>query len=175
MVATDYHAATDLQRKQRPNESLQDYIVYWMEMCHHSIKMDPSTIKNKLVIGLFVTNMYNKEIHRGVAGAKNINTLLNAFKSAQLNLLKLRKYEVLVTDDDSGHTVHTVNQIPSKGIEPTKSDGSSTPIDGHGQKMFHLQMINYPISTSNSKCIKTHTNSSNHTLLPAIHVAYMVI
>ena len=26
MVATDYHAATELLRKQRPNESLQDYI-----------------------------------------------------------------------------------------------------------------------------------------------------
>ena len=39
---------------------------------------------------------------------KNINTLLNAFKPAQLNLLKLKKYEGLVADDDSGHTVHAV-------------------------------------------------------------------
>ena len=28
MVARDYHAATDLLRKQRPNESLHDYVVY---------------------------------------------------------------------------------------------------------------------------------------------------
>ena len=41
MVATEYHADTDLLRKQRSNESLQDYIVYWMEMCHCSVKMDP--------------------------------------------------------------------------------------------------------------------------------------
>ena len=54
MVATEYHAATDLLRKQRPNESLQDYITYWTEMCHCSMKMDPSTINNKLVIILFV-------------------------------------------------------------------------------------------------------------------------
>ena len=32
MVATDHHAATDLLRKQRPIESLQDYIAYWTDM-----------------------------------------------------------------------------------------------------------------------------------------------
>ena len=58
VVAMEYHAVTDLLRKQRPNESLQDYIVYWTEMCHNSMKMDPSTIKDKLVIVLFVKNMY---------------------------------------------------------------------------------------------------------------------
>ena len=82
-------------------------------MCHHSMKMDPRTIENKLVIILFVKNMYNKEIHRSVAGAKNINTLLDTFKSAQMNLLKLRKYEGLVSDDDHRHPVHAVNQITS--------------------------------------------------------------
>ena len=92
-VLNGSHAAINLLRKQRPNESLQDYILYWTEMCHHSMKMDPSTINNKLVIVLFVKNMYNKEIHRRVAGAKNINTLLDAFKSAQMNLLKLKKVQ----------------------------------------------------------------------------------
>ena len=119
MVATEYHAATDLLRKQRPSESLQDYIAYWTEMCHHSMKMDPNTINNKLVIVLFVKNMYNKEICRRVTGAKNINTLLDAFKSAQMNLLKLNKYEGLVSDDKHGHTVHAVNQIMSKGLDMT--------------------------------------------------------
>ena len=52
LVATEYHAATDLLRKQRPNESLQDYIAYCMEMCHHSIRMDQ--VNNKLVLVLFV-------------------------------------------------------------------------------------------------------------------------
>ena len=70
-------------------------------MCHHSMKMDPSMKSNKLVIELFVKNMfvknmYNEEIHRRVAGAKNINTLLDAFMSAQMNLLKLKKYKGLV-------------------------------------------------------------------------------
>ena len=60
MVAMEYHAATDLLRKQRPSESLQDYIVYWMEMCYCIMKIDPSMINNKLVIVLFIKNMYNK-------------------------------------------------------------------------------------------------------------------
>ena len=130
----EYHAATDILRKQRPNESLQDYIAYWMEMCHHSMKMDPSMINNKLVIVLFLKNMYNKEIHRRVAGAKNINTLLDAFKSAQMNLLKLKKYEGLVSDDEHGHRVHAVNQIMSKGLDITDADKSLTQTDGYGQK-----------------------------------------
>ena len=83
MVATDYHATTDLLRKTRPNESFQDYITYWAETCHCNMKMDPSTINNKQVIIFFVKNMYNKEICRRVAGAKNINTLLDAFKSVR--------------------------------------------------------------------------------------------
>ena len=55
--------------------------------------------------------MYNKEICRREVGAKNINTLLNALKSAQMNLLKLKKYEGLVADDDNRCMVHTVSQI----------------------------------------------------------------
>ena len=81
MVATEYHEATDLLRKQRPSESLQDYFAYWMEMCHHSMKVDPSAINNKLVIILFVKNMYNKEICRRVAGVKNINTPLGMWEA----------------------------------------------------------------------------------------------
>ena len=94
VVAMEYHATTNLLRKQRPNESLQDYIVYWMEMCHGNMKMGSSTINNKLVIVLFVKNMYSKEICRRVAGAKNINTLLNALKSVQVNSLKLKCMKV---------------------------------------------------------------------------------
>ena len=136
MVAMEYHAATDLLRIQRPNESLQDYITYWTEMCHCSMKMDSSRIKNNLGIVLFVKNMYNKNICRRVPGAKNINTLLNAFKSAQMNLLKLKKYEGLVPDDEHGQTVHTLNQIMSKALDMTDADRSLAQTDGYGQKYF---------------------------------------
>ena len=87
----------------------------------------------KLVIVLLIKNIYNKEIHRRVAGAKNINTLLVAFKSTLMNLLKLKKYEGLVSDDEHRHTVHTVNQITSKGLDMIK-DKSLTQTDSYRQK-----------------------------------------
>ena len=37
--------------------------------------------------------------------------LLDAFKMAQWNLLKLKKYEGLVSEDNSIHSIHTVTQI----------------------------------------------------------------
>ena len=46
-----------------------------------------------------------------VAGVKNVNTLQDAFKTAQWNLLKLKKYDGLLSEDDSIHSIHTVNQI----------------------------------------------------------------
>ena len=99
-------------------------------MCQCSMKMDPSTITNKLVIVLFVINMYNKEIHGRVAGAKSINTLLNAFKSPQVNLLKSKKYEGLVAGDDNGHTVHVVSLIKNKGLDIENPDRLSMQTDG---------------------------------------------
>ena len=42
---------------------------------------------------------------------QNVNTLLDAFKMAQWNLLKLKKYEGPVSEDNSIHSIHTVNQI----------------------------------------------------------------
>ena len=56
LVVTDVHAATDLLRKQHANESLQDYITYWTEMCHRSMKHNLMNIDNKLVIVLFMNN-----------------------------------------------------------------------------------------------------------------------
>ena len=110
-MAADVHAAKDLLRKQHANEMLQDYIAYWTEMCHQSMKCDAMTIDNMLVIMLFLMNLYNKDIRQRVTGAKNINTLLDAFTMVQWNLLKLKKYEGLVSEDESVHTIHTVNQI----------------------------------------------------------------
>ena len=82
-VATNVHVTTDLLRKQCADELLQDNISYWTEMCHRSMKHDLTNIDNKLVIVLFITNLYNKDISHRVAGAKNVNTLLDAFKMAK--------------------------------------------------------------------------------------------
>ena len=62
LVATDVHAARDLLRKQHADELPQDYIAYWTEMCHRSIKHDLTNIDYKLVIILFIKNLYNKDI-----------------------------------------------------------------------------------------------------------------
>ena len=51
-----------------------------------------------------------------------------------MNVLKLKKYEGLVSDDKHWHTVHAVNQIMSKGLDMTHADRSSTQTDGYGQK-----------------------------------------
>ena len=88
--------------------------------------------------------MYNKEIHRTVVGATNVNSLLDAFKSAQMNLLKLKKYKGLVSDDKHRHTVHAVNQITSKGLDLTDADMLLAQMDGYGQKYF-------PSTNSDSK------------------------
>ena len=61
-MATDVHAATDLLRKQHANESLQDHIAYYTEMCHRSMKHNLTNIDNKLMIILFIKNLYNKDI-----------------------------------------------------------------------------------------------------------------
>ena len=63
------------------------------------------------MITLFIKNLYNKDRRQRVTGAKHVNTLLDAFKMAQWNLFKLKKHEGLVLEDDSIHSIHTVNQI----------------------------------------------------------------
>ena len=108
-MATDLHATTDLLRKQHADELLQNYIAYWMEMCHRSMKHNPANIDNKLGIVLFIMNLYNKDIRYRVAGAKTVNTSLDAFKTVQWNLLKLKKYEGLLSEDDSIHSKYTLN------------------------------------------------------------------
>ena len=110
-MATGIHAVTDLLRKQHADNSFQGYIANWTEMYHRSMKHDPSNIDNKCVTFLLIKNLYNKDISCIVAGAKNFNTLLDAFKTAPWNLLKLKKYEGLVSEENSLNSIHIVNQI----------------------------------------------------------------
>ena len=49
-------------------------------MHHRRMKHDAANIDNKLVIVLFLKNLYNQDIRHRVAGAKNVNTLLDDFK-----------------------------------------------------------------------------------------------
>ena len=62
------------------------------------------------------------------------------FKSAQMNLLKLKKNKGLVSDDEHGHTVHTVKQTTNKGLDMTNPEKSLTQTDGYGQR--YIQSTN---------------------------------
>ena len=65
------------------------------------MKCNLMNIDYKLVTVLLIKNQYNKDIRCRVAGAKNVNTLLDTFKMAQCNLLKLKKYKGLVSEDNT--------------------------------------------------------------------------
>ena len=51
-----------------------------------------------------------------------------------MNLLKLKEYEGLVSDNKHRHTVHTVDQIMSKDIDMTDADRSLAQRDSYRQK-----------------------------------------
>ena len=119
LVATDVHATTDLLRGQCTDKSLQESIAYWTKMCHRSTECNLMNTDDKPVIVLFIKNLHNKDIRWRVTGSKNVNTLLDAFKMAQCNLLKLKRYKDLMSENNSIHSIHTVNQI--SGI--SKSSG----------------------------------------------------
>ena len=50
-----------------------------------------------------------------------------------MNLLKLKKYKGLVSDEEHGHTVHAINQITSKGLDMSTPDKSLSQTDGYRQ------------------------------------------
>ena len=58
---------------------------------------DPAKFTNRVIIFLFIKNVYNKDIRRWVTGTKTINTLADASRFAYYSLINLQKYEGLVT------------------------------------------------------------------------------
>ena len=62
-----------------------------------------------MIIFLFVKNLYNKDIQRRVAGAKTLNTLADTFRLAHHSLIKLKKYEGMVYNEDPA--IAEINEI----------------------------------------------------------------
>lgn len=91
-LVMEIHAAALKQRKQTKDQKLIDYISDFTDLCYKSEGKDPT---NYVVIAVFSSNLYNKEIRRRVIGAKNLNTLADALKSATYNQLKLLWYKGL--------------------------------------------------------------------------------
>ena len=62
-----------------------------------------------MIIFLFIKNLYNKDTRWWIAVAKTINTLAVTFKFAHQSLLKLKKYERLIYNDECN--VAKINQM----------------------------------------------------------------
>ena len=81
--------------EKKKDESLVDYILQFAEHSYKTNGVDAAEEQNKVIITFFIKNLFNENIRRRIAGAKNIRTLADAFKSVQHNLLKLKGYEGL--------------------------------------------------------------------------------
>ena len=114
-----------LCRKQKKDEPLVDYILRFAEHSYKTNGVDAVEEENKMIITFFIKNLFNRDIRRRVARAKNIRTLDDAFKSAQHNLLKLKWYEGLNYDsndeDDMVEGVETVNVVQNRVPKDTES------------------------------------------------------
>ena len=125
LVPTAEHASAMLCHKQKKDEPLVDYILRFAEHSYKTNGVDAVEEENKAIITFFIKNLFNRDIRRRVAGAKNIRTLADAFKSAQHNLLKLKQYKGLNYDsndeDDMAEGVETVNVVQNRVSKDTES------------------------------------------------------
>ena len=108
-LTTEVHTASDLPQKQRPDETLQDVIQNFTDLTEKAMRIDLANITNHVIIFLFIKNLYNKDIRLQVAGAKTISTLVDAFTLAHHSLLKLKKYEGFVYQNED--TIAEINRI----------------------------------------------------------------
>ena len=125
LVPTAEHASAMLCLKQKKDEPLVDYILRFAEHSYKTNGVDAVEEENKAIITFFIKNLFKRDIRRRVARAKNIRTLADAFKSAQDNLLKLKRYEGLNYDsndeDDMAEGAETVNVVQNRVSKDTES------------------------------------------------------
>ena len=62
----------------------------------------------RVIIFLFIKNLYNSDIQICIAGTKTVNTLADAFKLAHQSLVKLKKDEVSLYTEE--HEVPEIQQ-----------------------------------------------------------------
>ena len=53
-IAMEVHTASDLHRKQWPDENLQEYIQDLTELIEKAMDVDPAYITNRVIIFLFI-------------------------------------------------------------------------------------------------------------------------
>ena len=54
LIPTEVHAASDLHHKQRPDETLQEYIQNFTDLTEQALGTDPANITNREIIFLLV-------------------------------------------------------------------------------------------------------------------------
>ena len=167
LVPKAEHASAMLCRKQKKDEPLVDYILRFAEHSYKTNGVDAVEEENKAIITFFIKNLFNRDIRRRMARAKNIRTVADAFKSAQRNLLKLKRYEGLNYDsndeDDMAEGVETINVVQNRVPKDTESanqivDLPVSELPGTTEKDGYLQdqgvIQDYPFWGTCSNCGK---------------------
>ena len=145
LVPTAEHASTIRCRKQKKDESLVDYILRFTEHSYKTKWVDAAEEENKAIITFFIKNLFNRDIRRRVAGAKNIRTLADAFKSTQHNLLKLKRYEGLNYHSNDEET-------PEERTEEINVIQGRTPLGVEmAQQIVNLPLNELQTTTENDK------------------------
>ena len=62
-----------------------------MNLIEKAMGEDPANITNRVIIFLFIKNLYDHDIQKCRAGAKTINTLSDAFRLAQTKSTQIKK------------------------------------------------------------------------------------
>ena len=91
-IAIEVHAASDLHRKQWPDEILKKYIQNFIDLNEKTMRVGPTNITNRMFIFLSIKNLSNYNIGRRVAGIKTINSPDDTFKLAHRNFIYFTKY-----------------------------------------------------------------------------------
>ena len=112
-VASKLHAANFHSRPWTSNETLQEYIIRITDLVIHVTDAYPTSVNCQVTIILFIRHLFNKEIKKQVAGAKNIQTLRHAMTLAQELQINLIKYKGLNYYDSS---VMQVSAVPHSEV-----------------------------------------------------------
>ena len=84
-------------RKQKVDETLQDYIQYLIDQTETALGCHPIDVTEYIYYVLFSQGLYHSHLKRKVQGATNIKCLNDAFKIAQYYLNKEKVLNVLTT------------------------------------------------------------------------------
>ena len=95
---------------------------------------DPANIMNRVIIFLFIKNLYNCDTQKYIAGAKTVHTLADTFKLAHQSLLKLKKYEGLLYNEE-----HEVSQIQQHSDMYKNTNDNKTSISSNKNKFVKDQ------------------------------------